>query len=186
MKNKTSRERQVSRQKRVADDKSGLRHADGRVRSSKALGPALCPVGGRDRLWVIIESSLDSHSLSEKGCWPCAFPSMPQWLMATSRLLMHHVTKQSKSSQIGFMNITMRSVHISAFPRHQMWIRWLMWQKGRLWRKQIFRNDLMQLCGHEEWIYSTCHKELKLLWQQSKTPSIQYEHGVSNKQASQC
>ncbi len=61
------------------------------------------------------------HSLPEYCCWPCH----PLWLqcihllMATSSRIMHHVTKL-KSSQTGFLNMTMSSLYSNGLHSHQI------------------------------------------------------------------
>ncbi len=109
-----------------------LRHSDGRVRiwhkEHESMDPS-CLVstvqagGGGVMVWGIFSSHFGPlstnwalfklHSLPEYCCWPILIPLWLQCthlLMATSSRIMHHVTK-FKSSQTGFLNMTMCSLY---------------------------------------------------------------------------
>ncbi len=71
---------------------------------------------------VPIEHCLNANSLPEYCCWPCpslydpyVYPSSD----ATSSRIMHHVTKL-KSSQTGFLNMTMSSLYSNGLHSHQI------------------------------------------------------------------
>ncbi len=61
------------------------------------------------------------HSLPEHCCWPC--PSLYDYSVpifwCTSSRIMHHVTKL-KSSQTGFLNMTMSSLYSNGLHSHQI------------------------------------------------------------------
>ncbi len=61
------------------------------------------------------------HSLPEYCCWPC--PSLYDYSVpssdANSSRIMHHVTKL-KSSQTGFLNMTMSSLYSNGLHSHQI------------------------------------------------------------------
>ncbi len=61
------------------------------------------------------------HSLPEYCCWPC--PSLYDYSVpssdASSSRIMHHVTKL-KSSQTGFLNMTMSSLYSNSLHNHQI------------------------------------------------------------------
>ncbi len=66
-------------------------------------------------------ASFKRHSLPEYCCWPC--PSLYDYSVpssdATSSRIMHHVTKL-KSSQTGFLNMTMSSLYSNVLHSHQI------------------------------------------------------------------
>ncbi len=65
-------------------------------------------------------ASFKLHSLPEYCCWPC--PSLYDYSVSifwcTSSRIMHHVTKL-KSSQTGFLNMTMSSLYSNGLHRSQ-------------------------------------------------------------------
>ncbi len=99
---------------------------------------------------------------------------------ATSRRIMHHVTKL-KSSQTGFLNMTMSSLYSNGLHSHQISIQqniFGMWWNGRFasWMcsRQICRNFVMITCQYGPKslrnVYNTllnlCHEELRQFWRQ--------------------
>lgn len=86
--------------------------------------------------------------------------SIPLWplcnhlVMATVSRIMHHVTNL-KSSQAGFLNMTMSSIWSIGLHSHQIWIQWStfgMWRTGKFpsWMccRQICINCEMPSCQY--------------------------------------
>ncbi len=115
-----------------------LWHSDGRVRiwrkehesmDSSCLVLTVQAAGGGLMVWGIIFSwhilgslvPIKRHSLPEYCCWPC--PSLYDYSVpifwCTSSRIMHHVTKL-KSSQTGFLNMTMSSLYSNVLHSHQI------------------------------------------------------------------
>ncbi len=120
-----------------------LRHSDGRVRiwhkKHESMDPS-CLVstvqaGGGVMVWGIfywhtlgplipIEHCLNATAYLSIVAW-YIYIFIPLWLqyihllMATSRRIMHHVTKL-KSSQTGFLNMTMSSLYSNGLHSHQI------------------------------------------------------------------
>ncbi len=99
---------------------------------------------------------------------------------ATSSRIMHHVTKL-KSSQTGFLNMTMSSLYSNSLHSHQISIQWStfgMWWNGRFasWmcRRQICNNCVMLSCQYgpkslrnvSNTLLNLCHEELRQFWRQ--------------------
>ncbi len=89
-------------------------------------------------------------------------------LMATSSRIMHHVTKL-KSSQTGFLNMTMSSLYSNGLHSHQISIQqstFGMWWNGRFtsWMcsRLICSNCVMLSCQQSIWtkIYEKCFQHL--------------------------
>ncbi len=118
-----------------------LQHSDGRVRiwckEHESMDPS-CLVstvqtaaagGGGVMVWgIYFLGTLNTnwalfkcHSLPEYCCWPC--PSLYDYSVpssdATSSRIMHHVTKL-KSSQTGFLNMTISSLYSNGLHSHQI------------------------------------------------------------------
>ncbi len=109
--------------------------------------------------------------------------SIPLWLrcthllMATSRRIMHHVTKL-KSSQTGFLNMTMSSLYSNGLHSHQISIQYSTFGNGRFasWMcsRQICSNCVMLSCQYgpkslrnvSNTLLNLCHEELKQFWWQ--------------------
>ncbi len=94
------------------------------------------------------------HSLPEYCCWPC--PSLYDYSVpifwCTSRRIMHHVTKL-KSSQTGFLNMTMSSLYSNGLHNHNH-----VMLSCQYWPKSLrnVSNTLLNLC----------HDELRQFWRQ--------------------
>ncbi len=118
-----------------------LRHSDGRVRiwrkEHESMDPS-CLVstvqirGGGVMVWGIYSWHMlgplvpIEHHLTPQSTWVLLLTmSIPLWLqftpllMATSSRIMHHVTKL-KSSQTGFLNMTMSSLYSNGLHSHQI------------------------------------------------------------------
>ncbi len=114
-----------------------LRHSDGRVRiwykeheimDPSCLVSMVQAAGGGVMVWGIFSwhilgslVPIKRHSLPEYCCWPC--PSLYDYSVpifwCTSSRIMHHVTKL-KSSQTGFLNMTMSSLYSNGLHSHQI------------------------------------------------------------------
>ncbi len=101
---------------------------------------------------------------------------IPLWLqcthllMATSSRIMHHVTKL-KSSQTGFLNMTMSSLYSNGLHSHQIGNgRFSSWMCS--W--QICSNSVMLSCQYgpkslrnvSNTSLNLCHRELRQFWRQ--------------------
>ncbi len=107
--------------------------------------------------------------------------SFPLWLQCTHLLMiMHHVTKL-KSSQTGFLNMTMSSLYSNDLHSHQISIQqstFGMWWNERFtsWmcRRQICSNCVMlsyqygpkSLRNVSNILLNLCHEELRQFWRQ--------------------
>ncbi len=114
-----------------------LRHSDGRVRIWRKENESMDPsclvsmvqaAGGGLMVWGIFSwhilgslVPIKCHSLPEYCCWPC--PSLYDYSVfifwCTSSRIIHHVTKL-KSSQTGFLNMTMSSLYSNGLHSHQI------------------------------------------------------------------
>ncbi len=113
---------------------------------------------------------------------------IPLWLqcshllVATSSRIMHHVTKL-KSSQTGFLNMTMSSLYSNGLHNHQISIQestFGMWWNGRFasWMcsRQICSNCVMLSCQYwpkslrnvSNTLLNLCHEELWQFWRQKE------------------
>ncbi len=112
--------------------------------------------------------------------------SIPLWLqfthllMTTSSRIMHHVTKL-KSSQTGFLNMTMSSLYSNGLHNHQISIQQstfgMRWNGRFAWMcsRQICSNCVMLSCQYGPKylrnVYNTllnlCHEELRQFWRQN-------------------
>ncbi len=179
-----------------------LRHSDGRVRiwrkEHESIDPS-CLVstaqagGGCVMAWgmfswhplgplVPIE-----HRLNAQPTWVLLLTmAIPLWLqcthllMATSSRIMHHVTKP-KSSQSGFLNMTMSSLYSNGLHSHQISIQestFGMWWNGRfaswMYSWQIcskcvmpsFQYGSKSLRNVSNTLLNLCHEELRQFWRQ--------------------
>ncbi len=112
--------------------------------------------------------------------------SIPLWLqcayllMATSSSIMHHVRKL-KSSESGFLNMTMSSLYSNGLHSHQIPIQlstFGMWWNGRfaslMCSRHICRNCVMLSCQYgvkslsnvSNTFLNLCHEELRQFWRQ--------------------
>ncbi len=114
--------------------------------------------------------------------------TIPLWLqcthllMATSSWISHHVTK-IKSSQTGFLNMTMSSLYSNGLHSHQISIQkstFGMWWNGRFaswmcsW--QICSNCVILSCQYGpkslsnvfNTLLNLCHEELRQFWRQKE------------------
>ncbi len=119
--------------------------------------------------------------------------------MATSSRIMHHVTKL-KSSQTGFLNMTMSSLYSNGLHSHQISIQqsiFGMWWNGRFasWMcsRQICSNCVMLSCQYgpkslnnvSNTLLNLCHEELRQFWRQKGIqPGTSKVHPI--KLASEC
>ncbi len=146
-----------------------LRHSDGSVRIWRKEHESMDPsclvstvqaAGGGVFVCIFLVhfgplsinwASFKHHSLPEYCYWPC--PSLYDYSVSifwcTSSRIMHHVTKL-KSSQTGFLNMTMSSLYSNGLHSHQISVQWstfgMCWN-GRFtsWmcRRQICSNCVM-------------------------------------------
>ncbi len=139
-----------------------LQHSDGRVRIWRKEHGSILPCLNGSDWWrcngvgdIFLAhfgplstnwASFKHHSLPEY----CCSMSIPLWLqctnilMATSSRIMHHVTKL-KSSQTGFLNMTMSSLCSNGLHSHQIWILWdVVEQEIHIMNVQL--SNLLQLC----------------------------------------
>ncbi len=111
--------------------------------------------------------------------------SIPLWLQCTifwctSSRIMHHLTKL-KSSQTGFLNMTMSSLYSNVLNSHQISIQqstFGMWWNERftswMYRRQICSNCVMlswqygpkSLRNVSNTLLNLCHEELRQFWRQ--------------------
>ncbi len=99
---------------------------------------------------------------------------------ATSSRIMHHVTKL-KSSQTGFLNMTMSSLYSNGLHSHQISIQYStfgIWWNGRftswMYSRQICSNCVMLSCQYgpkslrnvSNTLLNVCHEELRQFWRQ--------------------
>ncbi|KAF7652374.1 hypothetical protein LDENG_00097700 [Lucifuga dentata] len=102
-------------------------------------------------------------------------PQCTHLLMATSSRITRHVTKL-KTSQIGFLNMTMSSLYSNGLHSHQISIQYStfgMWWNGRFvsWMcsRQICSNCVMPSCQYgpkslrnvSSTLLNLCHQELR-------------------------
>ena len=103
-------------------------------------------------------------------------------LMATSSRLILHVTQQ-KSSQTGFMNMTVSSVNFSGLPSHQLWIQQTFERTEKrilaawMCSWSICSNYVKQSCQHgsesqrnvSDILWNLCQeKDRSLFWEKKK------------------
>ncbi len=179
-----------------------LRHSDGRVRiwhkehesmDPSCLASTVQAGGGGVKVWGIfswhtlgplvpIEHHLNAtayRSIVADHVHPfmtTVYPSSD----ATSSRIMHHVTKL-KSSQTGFLNMTMSSLYSNGLHSLQISIQqstFGMWWNGRVasWMcsRQICNNCVMLSCQYgpkslknvSNTLLNLCHGELRQFWRQ--------------------
>ncbi len=131
--------------------------------------------------------------------------SIPSWLsatlllMATSSRIMHHVTKL-KSSQTGFLNMTMSSLYSNGLHSHQisiqkstfgMWWneRFISWMCSRQicsnWVNLSYRYGPKSLRNVSNTLLNLCHEKITGSSEGKRGPT-RFLQGVSNKVASEC
>ncbi len=132
-----------------------LRHSDGRVRIWRKKHESMDPsclvstdkaAGGGVMVWRIFSwHTLDRLEPIEHRLNATAYASIVAdhvhpfmttvyLLMATSSRIMHHVTKL-KSSQTGFLNMTMSSLYSKGLHSHQILIKWSTF--GMWWNRRF-------------------------------------------------
>ncbi len=110
-----------------------LKHSDGRVRIKRKEHESMDQWWWRwcNGVWDIFLAHFGTlstnwtlfkcHSLPEYCCWPCTslYDYSVHIFWCTSSRIMHHVTKL-KSSQTGFLNMTMSSLYSNGLHSHQI------------------------------------------------------------------
>ncbi len=133
------------------------------------------------KVWIILPCLNGSdwfkhHSLPEYCCWPC--PSLYDYSVpifwCTSSRIMHRVTK-IKSSQTGFLNMTMSSLYSNVLHSHQISIQqstFGMWWNERFTSWMCGINCVMlswqygptSLRNVSNTLLNLCHEELRQFW----------------------